>query len=92
MTIKKSYKINYKTLNNFIVFLVISFFFSAIVKLTKIYTKTVTYKINLTEIANDKIVTKQSADSISLTVSSFGFDFIKHYLLSTRVTPPVRSY
>ncbi len=68
MTIKNSYKINYKTLNNFIIFLVISFLFSAIVKLTKVYTKTVTYKINLTEITDDKIVTNQSADSISLTV------------------------
>tara|TARA_B110000090_G_scaffold6339_1_gene6592 strand:+ start:108 stop:1052 length:945 start_codon:yes stop_codon:yes gene_type:complete len=80
MTIKKSYKINYKTLNNFIIFLIISFLFSTVVKLTKVYTKNVTYKINLTEITDDKIVTNQSADSISLTVSSFGFDFIKHYL------------
>lgn len=88
MTIKNSYKINYKTLNNFIIFLVISFLFSAIVKLTKVYTKTVTYKINLTEIADDKIVTKQSADSISLTVSSFGFDFIKHYLSNQSINIP----
>ena len=80
MTFKKSYKINYKTLNNFIIFLIISFLFSTVVKLTKVYTKNVTYKINLTEITDDKIVTNQSADSISLTVSSFGFDFIKHYL------------
>jgi len=80
MTIKKPYKINYKTLNNFIIFLIISFLFSTVVKLTKVYTKNVTYKINLTEITDDKIVTNQSADSISLTVSSFGFDFIKHYL------------
>jgi|TARA_B110000305_G_scaffold32556_1_gene31699 hypothetical protein len=88
MTIKNSYKINYKTLNNFIIFLVISFLFSAIVKLTKVYTKTVTYKINLTEIADDKIITKQSADSISLTVSSFGFDFIKHYLSNQSINIP----
>tara|TARA_B100000787_G_scaffold49913_1_gene35938 strand:- start:1090 stop:2034 length:945 start_codon:yes stop_codon:yes gene_type:complete len=91
MIIKKSYKINYKTLNNFIIFLIISFLFSTIVKLTKVYTKTVTYKINLTEIADDKIVTNQSADSISLTVSSFGFDFIKHYLSNQSINIPSRN-
>ena len=68
---------NYKTFNNFFIFLLISILFSTIVKLTKVYTKNISYKINLTEIPDDKIIINQSADSLKLTISSFGFDFIK---------------
>ena len=77
---KKTSKINYKTLNNFFIFLLISLLFSTVVKLTKVYTKNINYKITLSEIPDNKIVTGQSVDSINLKVSSFGFDFIKHYL------------
>ena len=71
---------NYKTFNNFFIFFLISILFSTIVKLTKVYTKNISYKINLTEIPDDKIIINQSADSLKLTISSFGFDFIKYYL------------
>ena len=71
---------NYKTFNNFFLFFLISILFSTIVKLTKVYTKNISYKINLTEIPDDKIIINQSADSLKLTISSFGFDFIKYYL------------
>ena len=54
--------------------------FSTIVKLTKVHTKSISYKINLTDIPDDKIITNQSVDSIKITVSSFGFDFVKYYL------------
>lgn len=71
---------NYKTFNNFFIFFLISILFSTIVKLTKVYTKNISYKINLTEISDDKIIINQSADSLKLTISSFGFNFIKYYL------------
>ena len=71
---------NSKTFNNFFIFFLISILFSTIVKLTKVYTKNISYKINLTEIPDDKIIINQSADSLKLTISSFGFDFIKYYL------------
>ena len=71
---------NYKTFNNFFIFFLISILFSTIVKLTKVYTKNISYKINLTEIPDDKIIINQSSDSLKLTISSFGFDFIKYYL------------
>jgi hypothetical protein len=54
--------------------------FSTIVKLTKVHTKSISYKINLVDIPDDKIISNQSVDSIKLTVSSFGLDFIKYYL------------
>ena len=71
---------NPKTFNNFFIFFLISILFSTIVKLTKVYTKNISYKINLIEIPDDKIIIDQSADSLKLTVSSFGFDFVKYYL------------
>ena len=71
---------NYKTFNNFFIFFLISILFSTIVKLTKVYTKNISYKINLTEIPDNKIIINQSSDSLKLTISSFGFDFIKYYL------------
>ena len=80
MTKNKLHMFNYKTFNNFFIFLLISILFSTIVKLTKVYTKNISYKINLTEIPDDKIIINQSADSLKLTISSFGFDFIKYYL------------
>ena len=80
MKIDKSNIFNYKTFNNFFIFLLISILFSTVVKLTKVYTKNISYKINLTDIPDDKIIINQSVDSLKLTVSSFGFDFIKYYL------------
>ena len=80
MTNHKLNMFNYKTFNNFLVFLLISILFSTIVKLTKVHTKSISYKINLTDIPDNKIITNQSVDSIKLTVSSFGLDFIKYYL------------
>ena len=80
MTNDKLNIFNYKTLNNFLIFLLISILFSTIVKLTKVHTKSISYKINLTDIPDDKIITNQSVDSIKITVSSFGFDFVKYYL------------
>ena len=80
MTNHKLNMFNYKTFNNFLVFLLISILFSTIVKLTKVHTKSISYKINLTDIPDDKIITNQSVDSIKITVSSFGFDFVKYYL------------
>ncbi len=76
----KSNLFDYKILNNFFIFLLISISFSTIVKLTKVHTKNISYKINLTDIPDNKIITNQYSDSIKLTVSSFGFDFIKYYL------------
>ena len=80
MKIDKLNIFNYKTFNNFFIFLLISILFSTVVKLTKVYTKNISYKINLTDIPDDKIIINQSVDSLKLTVSSFGFDFIKYYL------------
>lgn len=71
---------NPKTFNNFFIFFLISILFSTIVKLTKVYTKNISYKINLIEIPDNKIIIDQSSDSLKLTVSSFGFDFVKYYL------------
>jgi hypothetical protein len=80
MTNDKLNIFNYKTFNNFFIFLLISILFSTIVKLTKVHTKSISYKINLVDIPDDKIISNQSVDSIKLTVSSFGLDFIKYYL------------
>jgi hypothetical protein len=80
MTNDKLNIFNYKTFNNFLIFLLISILFSTIVKLTKVHTQSISYKVNLVDIPDNKIITKQSADSIKLTVSSFGLDFIKYYL------------
>ena len=80
MTNDKLNIFNYKTFNNFLIFLLISILFSTIVKLTKVHTKSISYKINLVDIPDDKIISNQSVDSIKLTVSSFGLDFIKYYL------------
>ena len=80
MTNDKLNIFNYKTFNNFFIFLLISILFSTIVKLTKVHTKSISYKINLVDIPDNKIISNQSVDSIKLTVSSFGLDFIKYYL------------
>ena len=80
MTNDKLNIFNYKRFNNFFIFLLISILFSTIVKLTKVHTKSISYKINLVDIPDDKIISNQSVDSIKLTVSSFGLDFIKYYL------------
>ena len=80
MTNDKLNIFNYKTFNNFLIFLLISILFSTIVKLTKVHTKSISYKINLVDIPDNKIISNQSVDSIKLTVSSFGLDFIKYYL------------
>ena len=55
MTNDKLNIFNYKTLNNFLIFLLISILFSTIVKLTKVHTQSISYKINLVDIPDNKI-------------------------------------
>lgn len=80
MSIEKFNIFNIKQFNNFLVFLLISILFSTVVKLSKVYTKKISFKINLTDVPDNQILTNKHVDSIELTVSSYGFDFIKYYL------------
>ena len=76
---------NYKRINNILIFIIISFLFLATVKITKKYTKDITYKINLYDLPQDKIIVDQSSENINLTVNSYGFNFIRHYLFDQSI-------
>lgn len=76
---------NYKRINNILIFIIISFLFLATVKITKKYTKDISYKINLYDLPQDKIIVDQSSENINLTVNSYGFNFIRHYLFDQSI-------
>lgn len=68
-----------KRFNILLVFFGIAFLFSILTKLSDTYTKTLSFKINPTNIPEDKVVLLDSSHIIDITVTSKGFDLIKYY-------------
>lgn len=75
--IVKSYR--NKRFNILLVFFGIAFLFSILTKLSDTYTKTLSFRINPTNIPEDKVVLLDSTHGIDITVTSKGFDLIKYY-------------
>lgn len=75
-----------KRINVFLLFLALSFMFLLLTKLTKDYTKTITFSINPINPAENHVILKDKANKLDITLSTYGFKFLKYYLAKPTVT------
>ena len=65
--------------NVFFIFLVLAITSSLIGKLTSIYDKDIVFKLEVTDVPDNKVIYEKSHDSILLKVRGYGFNLAKYY-------------
>ena len=75
-----------KRINVFLLFFALSFMFLLLTKLTKDYTKTITFAIKPINAIENHVVLKDSTHKFDITLRTYGFKFLKYYLTDPMVT------
>lgn len=75
-----------KRINVFLLFLALSFMFLLLTKLTKDYTKTITFNIEPINAVENHVILKDSTHKFDITFRSYGFKFLRYYLSTPSVT------
>ena len=75
-----------KRINVFLLFLVLSFMFLLLTKLTQDYTKTISFNIEPINERENYVVLKDSSHVFDITLSTYGFNLLKYYLTNTKLT------
>ncbi|WP_452218769.1 CdaR family protein [Lacinutrix undariae] len=65
-----------KKLNVFALFLVLSFLFLIITKLSRLYTETITFDVAFINVPQRKVLTENKTAKVDLVVSSYGFNIL----------------
>ncbi len=75
-----------KRINVFFLFFLLSFMFLLLTKLTKDYTKTITFQIKPINVAENFVILKDTSHRLNITLRTYGFKFLKYYLTNQSVT------
>ncbi len=75
-----------KRINVFLLFLALSFMFLLLTKLNKDYTKTITFAIRPINAVENHVILKDTTHKFDITLSTYGFKFLKYYLATPEVT------
>jgi len=75
-----------KRINVFLLFLALSFMFLLLTKLTQDYTKTITFDAKPFNAEENFVILSDSTHNLDITLSSYGFKFLKYYLTNPTVT------
>lgn len=71
-----------KKVNVLAIFIFLALLFSLLTKLSKDYTKTIAFKIDMHNIPDEHIVLNDSLHTIKVTMSTYGFNFLKYYFIN----------
>lgn len=77
---KISNSIKSKRINVFLLFLVLSFMFLLLTKLTKDYTKTIEFAISPINATENHVILNDSSHKLDITLSTYGFKLMRYYL------------
>ena len=69
-----------KRINVFLLFLLLSFLFLLLTKLTKDYTKTITFQIKPINAVENYVILKDTSHKVNITLSTYGFKLLGYYL------------
>ena len=75
-----------KRINVFLLFLLLSFMFLLLTKLTKDYTKTIIFSIKPINAKENFVILKDSTHKLDLTISTYGFNLLKYYISKPSLT------
>ncbi|WP_452223037.1 CdaR family protein [Lacinutrix chionoecetis] len=68
-----------RKLNVFFIFLLLAFFILVLARLSASYTNTVKFNVNLKDIPDEMIVLNDSSNTLNLTMTTSGFQWLKYY-------------
>ena len=66
-----------KRLNVFVLFLLLSFLISLLVKLSDTYTQTLRFELQPTQLESNEVLISKEAKTINVTISGKGFELLK---------------
>ena len=75
-----------RQINIFFLFFLLSFMFLLLTKLTKDYTKTITFQIKPINSAENFVILKDTSHKLNITLRTYGFKFLRYYLSNPEVT------
>lgn len=81
--ISKLYKS--RKVNIFMLFVLLALLFSLLTKLSKDYTKTISFNIEMLNVPDEHVVLKDSLHTINVTISTYGFNFLKYYFVKPKL-------
>ena len=81
----KSNLVQGKRLNVFVLFLVLSFLISLLVKLSNTYTQTLKFELVPTQLLSNEVLISNASKSIKVTLSGKGFELLKFYIYPPKI-------
>jgi len=75
-----------KKINVLLVFVLLALLFSLLTKLSKDYTKTISFDIEMTNVPSQYVILKDSVQMLDVTLTSSGFNLIKYYVVDPKLT------
>jgi len=81
----KSNLVQGKRLNVFVLFLVLSFLISLLVKLSNTYTQTLKFELVPTQLLSNEVLISNASKSIKVTLSGKGFELLKYYIYPPKI-------
>ena len=69
-----------RRINIFLLFLVLSFMFLLLTKLTRDYTKTLTFAIEPENVKENYVILTDSTHKLDITLTTYGFKLLRFYL------------
>jgi len=87
-TIKSKIQEAFKSgkINVFFMFLTISFIILLLSKLSKDYTKTVTFDIKVVNLPEEEVIIKDSTHKMDILLKTYGFKLMRYYLSNPKLT------
>ena len=74
-----------KKINVLLVFVLLALLFSLLTKLSKDYTKTISFDIEMTNVPSQYVILKDSVQMLDVTLTSSGFNLLKYYLINPQL-------
>ena len=75
-----------KKINVLLVFVLLALLFSLLTKLSKDYTKTISFDIEMTNVPSQYVILKDSVRKLDVTLTSSGFNLLKYYIVDPQLT------
>jgi len=74
-----------KKVNILIAFTLLAVLFSLLTKLSKDYTRTIPFNVDMLNVPQEHIILKDSLDKINVTLTTYGFNLLKYYFVNPKL-------
>ena len=78
-------------INKFFLFLIVSFLILLLSKLSKDYTKVVSFDIEVANLPEEQVIIKDSTHHLDILIKTYGFKLMRYYLSNPKITIDVEN-